>query len=172
MLESQQCASWGNLTLLESDDAHRAQHPLADFWGMHMVTRDWAEPGLGAHRIYPAASDALDGAGRQLVRVHAVRRPDGRLALLLLNLSPSQPFLARVTVRERGLTAPLAGPMQEYQLSSADWAWAPAGRRGHPALDAPPQQTTLADGHAQPLTLPPYSVTVVREITARGPANR
>jgi F5/8 type C domain len=172
MLESGQCASWGNLVLLESDASHRAEHPLADFWAMQMVTRDWSDPAGGEHRIYATSSDARDGAGRRLVRVHALRRPDGRLSLLLLNLSPSQPYLARLSALAAGVSTPLAGPWREWQLSGADWAWAPAGARGRPALDAPPLQATLPGGPAQTVALPPYSLTVLDTDTAAAAASR
>ncbi|HEV2997742.1 MAG TPA: discoidin domain-containing protein [Solirubrobacteraceae bacterium] len=174
--ESERCETWGNLALLLSDESHRLRAPLATFWETRMLTRDWVLPGSGAHTLYATRSDALDPAGRPLVRAYALRRPDGRLGVLLLNTSPSRPY--RVTLRltrgaagttGAGLVAgpggtpsgPLTGPLQEWQLSAADYRWQARGPAGRPSLDRPPVHTVLADG-ASAVTLPPYSVTVLR----------
>jgi hypothetical protein len=109
-------------------------------------------------------SSAVEGAGHELVRAYAVARPDGRLSLLLLNMSPSQPFEASVRLvgrlGEAGPAVPLAGPADEWQLSSPDYRWRAAGPAGRPTLDLPPVHTALPGG-ASTVRLPPYSLTVL-----------
>jgi hypothetical protein len=162
--ESESCDTWGNLVLLQSDSEHRARHRLATFWETRMLTRDWVLPGNGEHTLYATSSSATDGAGHELVRAYALRRPDGSLSLLLLNVSPSQPYDVSVRITEHSLaTAPsrsLQGPLQEWQLSAADYRWRSDGPSGRPARDLPPVHTVLPSGSSA-VRLPPYSITVV-----------
>jgi hypothetical protein len=160
--EGEGCRTWGNLALLQSDAEHRVRHPLATYWETRLLTRTWTQPGTGIHTLYATSSTATDGAGHELVRAYAVRRPDGRLALLLLNMSPSQPY--EVSLRLGTASAAVAGRLAEWQLSSAQYRWQADGQAGHPSLDTPPARSTLA-GAAQPVRLPPYSITVLQ--TAR-----
>jgi hypothetical protein len=162
--ESERCATWGNLALLQSDEQHRRLRRLATFWETRMLTRDWLLPGGATHTLLAGRSSTVDAAGHQLVRCYAVARPDGRLSLLLLNVSPSQPYDVSIgTVGRLGEASParsLAGPAQEWQLSAADYRWRAAGPAGRPSLDLPPLHATLSDP-AGPVRLPPYSITVV-----------
>jgi hypothetical protein len=96
----------------------------------------------------------------QLVHVYTVRRPDRRLALLVLNLSPGQPFAASLQLNTAG-GALAPGRMQEWQLSSADYRWRPRGANGAPSPDRPPLHHIL-NGATRTILLPPYSITVLR----------
>ena len=159
--ESRSCDTWGNLMLLRASDEGRTPSPLASFWETRMLTRDWTLPGTGVHTLYPARAIASGGADERLVHAYALRRPDGRLAILLLNLSPSQPYRVRLRVNDARRAIRLAGPIQEWQLSSANYLWHSAHGAGMPALDRPPVHTVLRDVHSSVL-LAPYSITVLR----------
>jgi hypothetical protein len=174
MRESERCDTWGNLTLIQSDEGHHAQHPLASYWETRLLTGDWTQPGGGVHTLYATSSSAGDAAGQRLVRAYAVSRPDGRLAVLLLNVSPSQPY--DITLRTTGTAgdagehAALSGALQEWQLSSTDYRWQEHGAAGHPGLDGAPKGRDLPTG-AREIHLPPYSITVLRTLDGRaGPA--
>ena len=162
--ESESCDTWGNLVLLQSDSEHRARHRLATFWETQMLTRDWVLPGNGKHTLYATSSSATDGAGYELVRAYALRRPDGSLSLLLLNVSPSQPYDVSVRLTEGSAASATSraprGPLQEWQLSAAQYRWRSDGPSGHPARDLPPAHVLLASGSST-VHLPPYSITVV-----------
>jgi hypothetical protein len=161
--ESESCDTWGNLVLLQSDSEHRARQRLATFWETQMLTRDWVLPGSGKHTLYATSSSATDSAGHELVRTYALRRPDGSLSLLLLNVSPAQPYDVALRLTERSAAAPnrsLRGPLQEWQLSAANYRWSANGPQGRPARDLPPAHAVLPNG-SRALRLPPYSITVV-----------
>jgi hypothetical protein len=83
MSELPRCKTWGNLTLLQSASGHRIKGPVAAYWATRLLTRDWIEPG-GA----PNALLATSATGGAPVAAYALRRPDGRLAILLLNKDP------------------------------------------------------------------------------------
>lgn len=155
--ESRHCDTWGNLMLLRAGDPGQAPAPLASFWETWLLTKKWTLPGNGRHTLYRARTDA----GGRLVRAYAVRRPDGQLAVLLLNLSPSQPYRLSLRLRDGRLSLRLRGPAQEWQLSGATYRWNAAEGLGAPSIDGPPAHTTLRDGQTR-VALPPYSITVLR----------
>jgi hypothetical protein len=155
--ELPQCDTWGNLTLFQSTDARRIKYPLASYWGIRLETQVWAQPGNGQETVYRASSDIRDAKGRPIVTVYAVRRPDGRLALMLVNKDPSRTWT--VSLRDT-VGAPLTGPSEQYQLSRAQYVWHPQRDRGYPSPDLPPDRSALAPG--APVVLPPSSLTVVR----------
>jgi hypothetical protein len=155
--ELPQCDTWGNLTLFQSTDSRRIKYRLASYWGIRLETQVWAQPGNGLETVYRASSDIRDAKGRPLVTAYAVRRPDGRLALMMINKDPARTWT--VTLRGAG-GAPLAGLSEQYQLSRAQYVWHPQRDRGYPSPDLPPDRSALAPG--APVVLPPSSLTVVR----------
>jgi hypothetical protein len=158
MRESERCVSWGNLVLLQSDSEHRVRHRVAAFWETWMLTHVWTQPGDGVHTLYAADSSAKDGAGHELVRAYALRRPDGRLAVLLLNMSPSQPYVVRLLAT--GGSPSASGGLVEWQLSAMQYRWHAAGPHGRPSLSQAPMRGRVAVDAG--VRLPPYSITVVR----------
>lgn len=187
--ESSSCNTWGNLGLFESDGEHRHLRPLAAYWETRMLTHDWLGPGAGRDTLYTASvgPGAGDREGHQLLRAYVIRHPDGSVSVLLLNLSPAQPYEvslhvvrgprtggtavagahaegAAVVGAHAGGTAVagLRGGLHSWQLSAADYRWHADGEAGFPALDRPPPRLRLRDGGA--LRLPPYSITVVRSV--------
>ncbi|HTD58831.1 MAG TPA: hypothetical protein VK672_08050, partial [Solirubrobacteraceae bacterium] len=162
--ESESCNTWGNLVLLQTDSEHHVQHRLATFWETQMLTRDWVQPGNGKHTLYATSSSATDGAGHRLVRAYALRRPDGSMSVLLLNVSPGQPYdvsLRMSTERSAGGSSEaIQGPLQEWQLSASNYRWKAGGQAGHPSPDMPPAHVVLPTGSSV-VRLPPYSITVV-----------
>lgn len=160
--ESSACDAWGNLTLFLSDFDRHIRYRTPTYYGARLLTRFWAEPGDGRHFAYAAHTTALDAAGRALVTAYAVRRPDGRVSLLLLNKDPAQAFSVRVDLRRDGAPLPAPGGLDTFQLSPARYVWHPHGSRGYPRPDLPPAERTVPPGAAPVADLPPYSLTVVR----------
>jgi len=156
MRESTGCDTWGNLLLLQSDEEHRVRHRLATYWETWLLTHVWTQPGGGVHTLYATSSSATDGAGDELVRAYALRRPDGKLAVLLLNMSPSQPY--RVMLSATGPAAPLSGRLVGWRLSAAQYGWQADGPAGRPSHSLPPARVAV---EADDLRLAPYSITVV-----------
>lgn len=159
--ESKRCDTWGNLMLLRAGASGQPPSPVAPFWATWLMTKRWTLPGDGVHTLYRVHTDTPHGAGNSLIHAYAVRRPDGKLAVLLLNLSPSQPYRASVRLSKSGRSHRLSGPAQVWQLSSKNYVWMPAKENGRPILDDPPSHERLASGSSA-VTLPPYSITVLR----------
>jgi hypothetical protein len=170
--ESHRCDTWGNLMLLRESGSGSAPQPVAAFWETQMLTHDWVLPGGRPHTLYavhwstaghatatvhwgPAAR-----AAESLPHAYALRRPDGRLSLLLVNLSHTHAY--RVAIHLSGSRRPvhLRGPLQEWTLSPANYAWHAAGAQGMPSLDDPPRHRMLHPDRS--VLLEPYSITVLR----------
>jgi hypothetical protein len=96
------------------------------------------------------------------VAAYALRRPDGRLSILLLNKDPRRARPVAVNLTGDGPSRPLIGPVTVEQLSSARYVWHPAGERGYARPDRPPARSVFDAGPATELTLPPLSITVLR----------
>ena len=140
--ELSRCQSWGNLALLQANDAGAVIHRLAGYWGMRMLTHDWLAPGRGMETM-----DAVSGAPPTL-DAFALSRPDGQHALLLVNKASA----LNVTVAG-------ADRLHAWQFSGAQYKWNAHGERGYPRPDRP----YAAFGTNGPaVLLPADSLTVVR----------
>ncbi len=157
------CLSAGALTLFPSTDAHRILSRSAAYWAARMITQDWALPGDGTHQLLSASTSApAGGHGRgpeSPLHAYALRRPDGRTAVLLVNLDSEHARALSLRFHDAtGRILPAAN-MQEVQLSRDEYTWHPRGLHGFPAPDGPPSRGRVAPG--APVRLPPYSLTVL-----------
>jgi len=148
--QHQPCAGYGNLTPFIAEADGGAGPPTPVYYSSRLITQTWLQPGDGLHRFLPVS---LPGAPATL-RAYAVRRPDGRLGLLLLNRSPNAVAEVRLALPKWAAT-----PLTVSQYGPAQYHWHEDGPRGRPDLDLPP--TTRRARAADPLALPPLSLTVV-----------
>jgi hypothetical protein len=146
------CAGFGNMAPFLADPAGQAAQPLPSYFASRLISRAWLQPGHGLHRLYAAK---VAGESRGWVAAYAARRPDGLLALLILNRSPDRAYSVRLaTGRGR-----LAGRADIHQYGPAQYRWQADGMQGHPSLDRPPAHWRARAGAA--LILPADSLTVV-----------
>ena len=148
------CAGYGNMTPFLADAQGQAGAPLPVFFASRLLSRTWLQPGHGLHRLY--ATQVLGQSGPAWVVAYAVRRPDGRLAVLILNRSGREPASVRLAIKG---AAARRGPAEVWRYGPAQYRWLADGPRGHPVRDLPPQHSRVrAIGK---LVLPPDSLTVV-----------
>jgi hypothetical protein len=150
------CNSWGNLTLLQSSPRRKQLAPVAAYWGTRLLTRSWAQPGAQPNEML-----ATSASGGAPVSAYALRRPDRKLAVLLLNKDPRSRHAVKVELSTGGRLGPWTGPLTIEQFSSAQYLWQAAGERGYPRRDRPPARGLLNAAPAE-LELPPLSITVLR----------
>jgi len=158
--ESSACNTWGNLALFLSDGDRHIQHPLATYYGARLLTREWAQPGDGRHLVLQTDSGARYPSGEPAVSAYSVHRPDGRVAIELVNKDPTRTWTVHLLGRRKGVSSPLRGPLDFYRLSAAEYVWHPRGEFGFPRPDRPPTHGTF--GGDGTLVLGPQSLTVVR----------
>lgn len=163
--EARGCDTWGNLMLLREGMPGTSPRPVAAYWETRMLTHDWAQANAAErpHTLYAVSLSGAEAASPSPTAVHAyaLRRPDGRLAVLLINLDPARSY--RMGIRLAGVRTStlLRGPLQQWTLSSTDYAWRAGGPAGAPGRDKPPTHRLIPDASAG-VELPPYSVTVLR----------
>jgi hypothetical protein len=155
------CAGYGQLMVLEADGNLNARWPMPTYFAAQLITRDWAQPMNRLHELYAAKAYEINGNGSQVVSAYAVKRPDHRWAIMLVNKDSKYAHAVRVVFREgRSLQESFVGGIQVAQYSSRQYAWQDAGEKGHPIRSDPPHHFTLrGDGL---IYLPPLSLTVAR----------
>jgi hypothetical protein len=160
--ELPECKTYGNLAVYLANDAGHIQAVLPAYSGEQMLTQEWAIPaGTQPHALYTASSSLRDAHGQPWVTGYPVHRPDGEWAVLLLNKDPKRGANIHLRFRDTqtGRIAALRGPVRIVQYSSAQYIWHANGLHGHPTRDLPPD---VRVGVKATVTLPPYSLTVVR----------
>ncbi|RUQ29738.1 MAG: glycosyl hydrolase family 5 [Candidatus Competibacteraceae bacterium] len=165
ILEPETCDQWGNLMLFLADDKGRIRAPMPTYYGAKLLTQAWAQPVNRLHRLYPASSNLKNDQGQPLVTAYAVYRPDHQWALMLINKSPQQ--AQSVTIRFLQSSdkeiAFLKGKLDIFQYSPKQYAWHSQGEQGYPTRSNPPEHFTIQSAAAStPITLPAYSLTIVR----------
>jgi hypothetical protein len=159
----EKCDTWGNLMLFQFYDEWKIR-PVAAFQAARLVNHNWLEAGTGSHTMYSTTSDIHNAKGQALVTAYSVRRPDGRLAVLLFNKDPHRALAIRLMEESGGNAKPLEGKLELDQHSAEQYKWVPShgkGNGGHPDPNDPPVGSTIgADKHAT-ITLPPFSISVV-----------
>jgi hypothetical protein len=141
LLHERSCA-WGNNMLFQMRSRAAIPAPMATYHAARLITGRWLLPN-GVHQLLPAVSDLA------CVASYAVRRPDGSMAVLLLNKDAEHDYSMRLPLTAATL----------YQFSRRQYQWVARGSRGHPGRSKAPETRPLADGAA--FTVPPLSITVV-----------
>ncbi len=134
--------AWGNLMMLQVGEDGNVKWKLPTYWTSWLLTHVWTLPGHETHRI---VASRLKSGGPDL-GVYAVLRPDGRVAVLLVNRNPR--WVERVLL-------PRGGEVWSY--GPRQFVWKAAGEAGAPSRSLPPEH----GGCGREVVLQPYSVNVV-----------
>jgi hypothetical protein len=155
------CSSaWGNNALFLATYGRTIREPVAAFHAIHLITHRWLELGSERHAMY-AASPSTAGETDSLLSAFAVKRPDGRWSVLLVNRDAARSRTVRLRFAGDPDAAVFAGMHDEWLFSRAQYRWNPNGPNGHPAPNNPPRHQRTRE---ESMTLPPYSLAVVRSL--------
>lgn len=160
--EGKSCESYGNLMLFQSYDDGKTR-PVAAFYASRLVTTQWIEPGSGRHQVFTATSSGR--SGQPLVTAYALKRPDGRLSVMLFNKDPKRAITVRLETSTGGSRTVLPGRLDLQQYSGKQYIWEPAPAsesHGSPKLNLPPEHQVLSRDKGAVVTLPPMSISVVK----------
>ncbi|HJQ34335.1 MAG TPA: discoidin domain-containing protein [Pyrinomonadaceae bacterium] len=163
-LISEDPCTWGNNMLFGMDEGGAIKYRTASYYGAVLLSRVWAAPGDSPLQVFPAASDIRDASGAALVTAYALRRPDGRWSLMIINKDPRGAWDVdvRISDTQSGDASSLGPTADLYQYSQEQYVWKADRDKGRPTRDLPPTHTLLHSGAGQSLRLPPYSISVVR----------
>jgi len=118
------------------------------FTSAHIINFEWLQHGGGANQIFPASSDLLDGAGRNVINVYAVHRPDGNWSLMLINHGRDAAHPVHLVIDDaNGMRRSFADPVALVQYCN------------NPGDNKNTTMTPSADGV---YALPAGSITIVR----------
>jgi hypothetical protein len=160
VLKEYTCTAGNNALFLLGENG-RIRARTATYWGARVVTQ-WAQPAEAKLEVYTASSDVVDRRGRPLVTAYALRRPDGLWALMLINKDPYYAWKVRVEFRNAAnrSVSPMRGPIDLYQFSPTQYEW--DANAGVPTRSEPPAHSVIQGSEAAEITLPAYSLSVVR----------
>jgi hypothetical protein len=140
---------WGNLMMIEAGDNDLGKYYLPTYYAAKMLTGDFCANPTMVHSLLRVE---LNGTGSKWLSAYAVRRPNGSVALLLLNKSRQHSISCHVEVNRQEWSA-----MTVVQYSSKDYSWHRDGENSHPSRSSPPERFESGSN----IGLPPYSITVV-----------
>jgi hypothetical protein len=152
--------AWGNNALFLATNDRTIREPVAAFQAIHLITHHWLELGSSRHAMYATTSNVA-GEPDSLLSAFAVKRPDGRWSVLLVNRDASRSRTVRLRFADHPNAAVLPEGHDEWLFSRAQYQWIPNGENGHPARNNPPRHRRTRE---ESITLPPYSLTVVRSL--------
>jgi hypothetical protein len=157
----------GNNMLFSMDDEGKITHRFAVYFGARLLTQEWLQPGDQAHEMYRASSDVKDASGNELITAYAVHRPDGLWSLLLINKDPKRSFDVQLVSRnDHGkANSPIKAPVDLYQYSEDQYLLGGPSNNPYPVRAEDPAHKVLESLSA--VTLPPYSLTVLRSALSR-----
>jgi len=151
----QTCGSWGNhLMLLRGEDGRLI--PVATFRALRMLSREWLDPQGGVHAAYQVrVRTCHPDEERDLLSAFALKRPDGKWSLLLINKDSVR--AASISLKPRPLGS---HALRLTTYSQKEYQWAANQQNGHPSRNRPPS-TEVVTGD-RPVAVPPRSISVLR----------
>ena len=156
--QHQPCAGYGNMMLYMADRGGQAGTPMPSLHTARLITDGWLLAGGGEHRFL---ASAVSGGSGEWLKSYAVKRPDGRVSVLLINRSPTTTYAVRVAMHNgAGQAAALSGPGELRQFGPAQYGWADVGPASHPLRSDPPAISAIAAG-AIGVELPPQTLVVI-----------
>jgi hypothetical protein len=145
-------SSPGTFGMFTIDASYQIQQPLAQFFVAQLINLEWAQPAGSEHQVFAAKSDVEDGAGHELVTAYAVKRPDGKWAVMAVNRDQQNAHRVRITFEAADKFSGFAGPVEVSTFGSAQYQWHPAQTRfmAHAETAGQPTIVTTTRGSADP----------------------
>jgi hypothetical protein len=158
------CLGWASWSNFVSDEHYNIKGYTSPYYAAHMINLEWVQHRSGLHSMFPSSTDVKDNEGNVLVTSYAVRRPDGRWSLMLVNRDETNPHTVRVVLEDskNKRTESFTGPVAFVTFGSEQYVWINDGANSHADPDNPPVATTISTSPQTTFTLPKASITVLR----------
>src|SRR6266404_5725303 len=161
----------GNNMLFSMKEDGTIGHRFATYFGARLLTQEWLKPGDEVHEIYSATSNVHNADGKELITAYAVHRPDGLWSVLLVNKDPKQSYQANLRYRNplTGFFRTFDGRLDTSQYSSKQYLLGGPLNNPYPIRAGEPEHRVIQSRSPKPttITLPPYSLTVIRGALSR-----
>ncbi|MDQ2768844.1 MAG: discoidin domain-containing protein [Gemmatimonadota bacterium] len=152
------CDAWGNNALFLATNRRDIQSSVAAYHAIHLLTHEWLEPGAALHEIF-LAKPISEGRVDTLLSAFAVKRPDGKWSVLLINRDDRRSRSIRLRPSSDSNAEFIKGVHDEWLFSRAQYRWRANGENGHPSPSRPPRHRSTS---SDLFVLPPYSLAVIR----------
>jgi F5/8 type C domain len=143
----------GTFGMFAIDANYQIQQPLAQFFVAQLINLEWVQPGSAEHQVFSGSSDVSDGADHELVTAYAVKRPDGKFAVMAVNRDQQNAHRVRITFEGPGdKDGSFAGEVEISTFGSGQYQWHPAQTRSmsHAEESGKPTIVSTAKGWADP----------------------
>ena len=138
-------SSPGTFGMFTIDANYQIQQPLAQFFAAQLINLEWVQPGGSEHQVFSAKSDVQDGAGHELVAAYAVKRPDGKWAVMAVNRDQQNAHRVRIDFAGPGQRAnTFDGRVEVSTFGSAQYQWHPAQTRFMAHAESGAERTIVA----------------------------
>jgi hypothetical protein len=118
---------------------------LAQFFAAQLINLEWVQPGGSEHQVFSAKGDVQDGAGHELVTAYAVKRPDGKWAVMAVNRDQQNAHRVRIDFAGPGQRAnTFDGRVEVSTFGSAQYQWHPAQTRFMAHAESGAERTIVA----------------------------
>ncbi len=153
--------AWGNNTILLADKTGGLT-PTATYHAAHLLTHEWAQAEGGPHRLFPA-----EVTNAPLLAAYPLQRPDGRWAVMFINKDPKRAMEIALEFVKGNAPAPspFAAPFEAFTFSSREYEWKKEGKASRPVRNHPASRAVITPAARPVITLPPWSLTVIRSGT-------
>ena len=107
--------------------------------------------------------DLQDEAKHDLITAYAVKRPDGKWSLLMINKDPSNPHKVKIVFEDDGkeTAAHFEGTVQVVSFGAAEYVWHASGATSHPDPDGPATRDNIEWKEDQEVPLRKASIVVL-----------
>ena len=153
------CNAWGNNALFLATSRRDIRHPVAAYYAVRLLTHEWLQSGARAHTLYAATPTTAEGRPDTLLSAYAVKRPDDKWSVLLVNRDVSRARSVRLRLLGESAGNVIAGLHDEWLFSRAQYRWHTNGAEGTPSPDRPPRHRSR---RSETIEMPPYSLALVR----------
>jgi hypothetical protein len=156
--------SMGSFGLLTVDSKLNPLQYTSQFFASQMITQEWVEPGSAPQKVFAAGADLQDPAGHNLITAYALRRPDGRYSIMIINKDQENAHSVHISLNDSksGKEMFFEGPVERVTFGSEQYKWHPTSAGGSADPDGPAARSTIMGGRDAAYNLPKASITVIR----------
>jgi len=147
--------SWGNQMMLMDREGQKRAVPLATFHALRLLTHEWMNSKGGEHQALRVKSD-LSAPQQNLLSAFLLKRPEGKLSLLLINKDPSHALQISF-----GTSKIFSSLCHLTTYSANQYLWKEDASHGNPVQNDPPCTAIMKTG--QFIIIPPWSISVLRD---------
>jgi hypothetical protein len=160
VLDDAKCSHGNNMLFLAGKNGSIA-YRMPTYYGAVLLTHEWTQPGSGVHELFRATSDD------PLITAYAVLRPDKLWSVLLVNKNPTEASEVKIEFGDQreldcSRVGAFCGEVDVYQYSRKQYELSADYK---PIKDLPPEHRRQNLANTPTLSLPPYSLTILRGST-------